>query len=232
MRHFIKRAIFSKALAKLLIKPILRCHSICYNLAGQYAIILNGGVHPKHRILRYKEWFLENIHPGWTVLDIGSNTGMLSSMLAEKASFVYGIEADEKHVTIAKMQHARDNIEYICADATHYDYSSCRSINCVVLSNVLEHFEHRVDFLKKIICQIKWADENHKCFLLRVPIIDREWLVLYKKEQGLDYRLDPTHCIEYTLEQLKEELQQANITARQVNIRFGEIFAVCEVART
>lgn len=229
MRKFIKRVIFCKALAKLLIKPILRCHSLCYKLAGQYAIILNGGIHPKHRILRYKEWFLENIQPGWTILDIGSNTGMLSLTLAEKASFVYGIEADEKHVNIAKTQYARDNIEYIYADATHYDYSFCRSINCVVLSNVLEHFEHRVDFLKKIICQIKWADEKDKCILIRVPIIDREWIVLYKKEQGLDYRLDSTHCIEYTLEQFKEELQEANIEIKQIDIRFGEIYAVCKV---
>ena len=131
--------------------------------------------------------------------------------MAEKASFVYGIESDKKHVTIAKIQYARDNIEYIYADATQYDYSSCRSINCIVLSNVLEHFEHRVDFLNKITRQIKWADENHKYFLIRVPIIDREWTVLYKKEQGLDYRLDPTHCIEYTLESFAKEMDEAGI---------------------
>lgn len=230
MRKLIKRAIFSKTLAKLLIKPILRCHSMCYNLASQYAIILNGGLHPKHDILRYKEWFLENIQPGWIVLDIGCNTGMLPFVLAEKARFVYAIEKNEEYVAAAKAKHTKDNIEYICADATTHDYDSCKLIDCITMSNVLEHIEHRVDFLKKIICQVKWSDEDHKHFLLRVPIIDREWIVLYKKEQGLDYRLDPNHYIEYTFEQLKEELEQANITAKQVDIRFGEIYAVCEVA--
>ena len=229
MKRFLKGIVLNKPVASLLIKPVLFLHSCCYKWAGRFAIVLNDGVHPKHRILRYKEWFVDNVSEGWTILDVGCNTGMLSLMLAEKASFVYGIEANEKHLAVAKTKYARDNIEYICADATDHDYSSCRPINCVILSNVLEHFEHRVDFLKKIICQIKWADENDKCILLRVPIIDREWIVLYKKEQGLDYRLDSTHCIEYTLEQVKEELKQANIEIKQVDIRFGEIYAVCRV---
>ncbi|GAI45387.1 unnamed protein product, partial [marine sediment metagenome] len=71
--------------------------------------------------------------------------------------------------------------------------------------------------------------ENHKRFLFRTPIIDREWIVLYKKELGLEYRLDPTHYVEYTLEQFKEELGRANIATKKVDIRFGEIYAVCEV---
>jgi len=230
MRKFIKRVIFCKVLAKLLIKPILRCHSLCYKLAGQYAIILNGGIHPKHRILRYKEWFLENIQPGWTILDIGSNTGMLSLTLAEKASFVYGIESDEKHVTIAKTQYARDNIEYICADATTYSYASCKPVNCVTMSNVLEHIENRVDFLKRIIRQVNWANDNDKRFLFRVPLIDRGWLVLYKKKMGVEYRLDPTHYVEYTLESFTKEMDEAGIRIINANIRFAEIYAVCEAS--
>jgi len=232
MRKFIKRAIFNKTLAKLFIKPILRCHSKCYALASRYSVILNDGIHPKHRILKYKEWFLENIEPGWNVLDIGSNTGMLPCMLAQKARFVYGVEINEEYVSIAKMQHARDNIDYFCADATSYDYSLCNDIDCITMSNVLEHIEGRVDFLKRITHQVKWAREEQKRFLFRVPQIDREWLVAYKKEMGVEYRLDPTHCIEYTLEQFKDELKQANITIKQVDIRFGEIYAACKVVRT
>jgi len=52
--------------------------------------------------------------------------------------------------------------------------------------------------------------------------------VLYKKKLGLDYRLDPTHHIEYTLKQFEEELGQANIVPKKVEVRFGEIYAVCE----
>lgn len=175
---------------------------------------------------------MDHIEPGWTVLDVGCSTGMLPAMLAEKAAFVYAVEVNKEHIALARMQYTRPNIEYICADATTYNYGLCQPINCVTMSNVLEHIEHRVDFLKKITHQIKWSDEKHKCLLFRVPVIDREWIVLYKEELGLDYRLDPTHYIEYTLEQFKEEMKQANIAIKQVGICFGEIYAVCEVAST
>jgi SAM-dependent methyltransferase len=228
MKKIINRIVLNKIFANWLIKPVLRCHSWCYKWAGRYGVILNNGVHPKHRILRYKEWFLENIEPGWIVMDIGSNTGMLSLMLAEKAAFVYGIELSEKHVAVAKTQHAKPNIEYICADATTHNYDSCQPVNCVTLSNVLEHIEHRVDFLKMIVRQVKWIDASHRRLLFRVPMINRGWIVLYKKELGLDYRLDPTHHIEYTLEQFEEELGQAGIVPKKVEVRFGEIYAMCE----
>ena len=230
MKRFVEYIIFNKIVAKGLVKLILRWHSQCYRWAGWCAVILNDGVHPKHYITRYKEWFLEHIKPGVVVLDVGCDTGMLSALLAEKAAFVYAIERNKERIAVARTQHARPNIEYILADATIYDYYLCRPINCVVMSNVLEHIEHRVDFLKKLVRQMKWADDKHKCFLFRTPMIDRKWIVLYKKELGLDYRLDPTHRIEYTLEQFKGELKQAGIMVKQVDTRFGEIYAVCEAA--
>ena len=47
---------------KFLIRFILKLHGFCYEVAGGMAIKLEGGVHPKHRIMRYKEWFLDNIN--------------------------------------------------------------------------------------------------------------------------------------------------------------------------
>lgn len=229
MKKIINRIVLSRTVAKWLIKPVLRCHSWSYKWAGRYAVILNDGLHPKHHITKYKEWFLQHIEPGWVVLDVGCYTGVLPVLLAEKASFVYGIEKDKEHIAIARTRCTRPNIEYICDDAATHNYDLSRPINCVTMSNVLEHIEHRVDFLKKIVSQIKWADENHKCFLFRVPMIDRDWIVLYKQKLGLDYRLESSHYIEYTLEQFKNELGQANILPKKVEIQFGEIYAVCEV---
>ena len=228
MRQIINKIFFNRFFAALFIKPVLRLHSLCYHIAAKYAIILNNGRHPKHNILQYKQWFSSNIKDGWVVLDIGSNTGLLSLALAQKAAYVYGIEIDKKMANTAQTRNARDNIEYICADATTYDYDLSRQVNCVVLSNILEHIDSRIDFLKNIINKIKWDDENHKNFLLRVPMIDREWIVLYKKELGLEYRLDKTHCTEYTLKQFKDELAQAGIQIKKTEIAFGEICAVCE----
>jgi SAM-dependent methyltransferase len=189
---------------------------------------LNDGIHPKHGILKYKEWFLSKISENWTVLDIGSGNGLLPFMLSQKAAFVYGIDISKEHVRIAESHHAKNNIQYFCADATRFNYHQCRPIHCVTLSNVLEHIENRIDFLKTLIEKIHWADIDNKYFLIRVPMIDREWIVLYKQQLGVDYRLDPTHHIEYTYEEFEKELNRADIDITSYHIRFGEIYAVCK----
>lgn len=226
MKNLIKKLIFNKMIAKVLLKPILKFHSLTYQLSGILASNLNDGIHPKHKIMRYKEWFLDNIQKDWVVLDVGCNTGMMPEVMSSKASFVYGIEIEKKHIQVAQNKRQKKNIEFICADATAYDYTPLKPIDCVTLSNVLEHIEFRVEFLGKLISQIKW--NNKKRFLIRVPMIDREWIAVYKKELGLEYRLDRTHFTEYTFEQFKNELNQANIEINSYNIKFGEIYAICE----
>ena len=214
--------------SKILIKPILKMHGICYKLAGNMSIQLNNGEHPKHKIIQYKEWFLNNIGNKTVVLDIGCNTGLMPEVISEKATFVYGIEIEEKHVEIARKLRKKDNIEFICADAATYDYSKCIPIDIVTLSNVLEHIEDRVIFLQKLVKKIKWNDNNNKQLLIRVPMIDRDWITVYKRELGIEYRLDRTHFIEYTFEEFRDELAQNKIEIKSHFIKFGEIYAICK----
>lgn len=227
MTGLIKSIILNKITAKYLLKASLYLHSKSYLLAGMLASVTNDGIHPKHRIMRYKEWFLENIKDDWVILDVGCNTGMMAEVLSDKAKFIYGIEIEEKHIKEAKRLRTRENIKFICADATTYDYTDLKPIDCVTLSNVLEHIEFRTEFLQKLILQIKWKDK--KRFLIRVPMIDREWIAVYKKELGLEYRLDRTHFTEYVFAQFEDELQEVNISIIKFHIKFGEIYAVCVV---
>jgi len=210
----------------MILKLMLRAHSFSYYWAGVIASKLNKGIHPKHRIMKYKEWFVSNIEPEWVVLDIGCNTGMMPEVMSKKASFVYGIEINCDLIRIAENNRQKENIEFICADATEFNYLPLMSIDCVTLSNVLEHVEHRVEFMQKLIKQIKWKDK--KRFLIRVPAFEREWIAVYKKEMGVEWRLDPTHCTEYTLEQFEDELGRAGIEIKFHHIRWGEIYADCE----
>jgi len=206
----------------------LRLHSACYKLAGIIAIQLNKGVHPKHNIMQYKEWFLSNIDKDDVVLDVGCNTGLMSESISHKAKFVYGIEIDLNHVRTARRLRSRENIDYICADATIYDYSKCKPVNVVALSNVLEHIENRVDFLSRLVKKIRWKDASNRRMLIRVPMIDRDWIVIYKKNIGLEYRLDNTHFIEYTFEKFQEEVERGGVEILSYHIKFGEIYAVCK----
>ena len=65
-------------------------------------------------------------------------------------------------------------------------------------------------------------------FLIRVPMIDRDWMPKFLDELDLDYRLDKTHFIEYTLESFLGELERSNIEIISYHIQWGEIYAVCK----
>jgi hypothetical protein len=57
-------------------------------------------------------------------------------------------------------------------------------------------------------------------------MFEREWPVPYKKELGVEWRLDPTHEIEYTEKELQEELFEAGLDILSLDIRWGEFYVV------
>lgn len=219
------KAKFLRALLRL----ILRLHNASYRWAGALGI-RSEGMHPKHRLMRYKEWFLDRVAADEVVLDVGSNTGAMPRLLAQKASFVYGVEIDKSLVTAARKANAVGNVEYIHADATRLDYSQLRPISVITLSNVLEHIENRVDFLADLVQRVKWRSGAIGRFLIRVPMVDRDWITLYKGELGVEWRLDPTHFIEYTMDALKHEIGLAGLSIEECEVRFGEAYLVCRVS--
>ena len=177
--------------------------------------------------MRYKEWFLDLVDENSVVLDVGSNTGMMAALLAKKAKYVYGIEINRKHSEAAQNNYVATNLQFLTGDATSYEYKSCQPISCVTLSNVLEHIDDRVRFLKKLQEVLVWCDLTPKVFLIRVPTIERDWISVYKKELGVEYRLDRTHSIEHTKQQLLSELEDAGLSVINFETRFGEYYVVC-----
>jgi SAM-dependent methyltransferase len=61
--------------------------------------------------------------------------------------------------------------------------------------------------------------------LIRVPLYDRDWRVPLKQELGIEWRLDPTHEIEYTLESFAQEMNEARLKIIHQEIHWGEIWA-------
>ena len=189
------------------------------------SVLIEGdGKHPKHRIMKYREWFAENLDPEWVVLDLGCHNGHMTYFLSNYCSYIYGLELSKKNLDVAIKNNSKENIEYIHADATSFDYSR-KKIDCVTLSNVLEHIEDRKVFLTKIIANINWTQKP--ILLIRVPMIDRDWLPVYQNELGLDYRLDNTHFTEFTLKSLTKELDLCDIKIISYHIQWGEIYAKC-----
>ena len=69
------------------------------------------------------------------------------------------------------------------------------------------------------------ADRRPAHILIRVPLFERDWRVPLKQELGVEWRLDPTHEIEYTIESFAEEIAEAGLTVSLQEIRWGEIWA-------
>ena len=89
-------------------------------------------------------------------------------------------------------------------------------IGPLLLTNeALEHIEKRIEFLRKILLSIK-----PRRLIIRVPLFERDWKVPLKKELGVDYRLDPTHYIEYTQEEYFKELYQAGLKATSTEFKW------------
>lgn len=201
----------------VLVKLALHLHNVSYKLASKFAIKAESGLHPKHRLMNYHQFFVDNISTTDRVLDIGCGNGALAFDLAKKATTVVGIDLNTKNQTAWMGRFARANLEYRVADAT--TFSPEERFDVVVLSNVLEHIEHRDEFLLSI-------KHLAPLFLIRVPMIDRDWITLYKKELGIEYRLDITHFIEYTVENFIQEFLDAGLAIQSHSIQFGEIWAV------
>ncbi len=97
IKRYISRVIFHPVVARLYIRPILSMHNLMYRLATKVSSIISvDKIHPKHQILKYKEWFSEHVKNNDIVLDIGSNTGELPVFLSNKIKYVYGIEIIEQ----------------------------------------------------------------------------------------------------------------------------------------
>ncbi len=206
-----------KRLSFLILKSLIQIHTFIGKVIDVIAIKLNNDLHPKHHLMRYYEFFTDHIEPDSIVLDIGCGNGFVASQVAKKARKVTGIDTDETHIALAKKHHHPKNVEFILGDATIYTFEN--QYDAIILSNVLEHIENRIPFLKSI-------QKLSTTLLIRVPMLDRDWLPLYKKSLGMFYFCDSTHFTEYTLQSFQEEINAAGLSIESHTIRFGEIWAV------
>ena len=207
----------TKHMYHIAIKCIIWIHNFVYRALSVLVLKAHDGIHPKHDILNYKKFFVDHIKTSDVVLDVGCGNGALAFAIAQKAQQVCAIDIVKKNIHSANKKFAHDNITYVLGDATTHHFD--QNFDVVTLSNVLEHIDDRVTFLKKV-------KKLAPTFLIRVPLITRDWLAVYKKQQGLEYRLDKTHYIEYTNDTLAAELEHADLVITEHFVQFGELYAV------
>lgn len=191
-----------------------------YKLQSDRAIEFGKGLHPKHRLIAYHDFFLSHLNNDDTVIDVGCGNGALAYSLATTANArVTGIDINRESIQKAREEYSHPNLKFMTGDATKDIPSS--EYDVVVLSNILEHIENRPEVLKSIVAAVTPSK-----VLIRVPLFDRDWRVPLKKELGIEWRLDPTHETEYTHKQFINEVTEAGLTITQMETRWGEIWAV------
>jgi 2-polyprenyl-3-methyl-5-hydroxy-6-metoxy-1,4-benzoquinol methylase len=203
----------------LLTRFLCRLQNFIYFLIGQLATRMNNGLNPKHELMKYHDFFTNNVSSHDTVLDIGCGIGFVAYNVSKKAKHVIGIDILSSSIEKAKKRFHRPNLDFITGDATIYKFDN--EFDVIILSNVLEHIEKRVELLKKVK---KLAPK----LLIRVPMFNRDWLTPYKKSIGVEWRLDLTHTIEYTIETFRDEMHRAGLKIENYSIQFGEIWAVIQ----
>ena len=133
---------------------------------------LGGGEHPKHRLTKYHDFFVERIRRGSHVLDIGCGYGAVARSIARRveAVKVTGIDFDKRRIAEATSADNPPNLTFVTGDAL--DTLPDGPWDTVVLSNILEHIEGRVDFLRRIV-----QTARPRQVLIRVPLFERNWQI-------------------------------------------------------
>lgn len=220
---------FSRRLpAKLRAQFLMALDTPLYHMQGTAAVEADGGLHPKHRLMKYHDFFVDRIKAGEKVLDLGCGVGALAASIAERSKAeVTGMDWSEEVLAKARQRAGATGpnlkLTYSLGDITK---DQCKGqFDTIVLSNVLEHIAERPKRLRE---WAKWYGTSK--FLIRVPAFDREWRAPFKKELGVEWRLDDTHETEYTREQLDRELGEAGLKVRECVTRWGEYWVVAEAA--
>ncbi|MEO5334313.1 MAG: class I SAM-dependent methyltransferase [Magnetococcus sp. YQC-5] len=197
---------------------LLRLDTFFYAMQGRGAVRYGNGVHVKHRLMGYHEFFVARLTPGERVLDVGCGKGELTRSMAQRGRVrVVGIDINGDSVAKAK-QTPHPDVEFRVGDALAM--GDIGLFDVVTLSNVLEHLPNRPELLRRLVEQTAASR-----LLLRVPLFERDWRVPLKQELGVEWRLDPTHETEYTQETFAMEMRAAGLMVRHQEIRWGEIWA-------
>jgi SAM-dependent methyltransferase len=201
------------------VRELLTAYDDVYASLDQAAIEYDGGVHVKHRLTQYHDFFVERVRPGERVLDVGSGKGELAFDLATRAgATVVGLDNDPSHLAFARSRFSHARIEFRQGDVL--DDVPPGHFDVVVLSNVLEHLAPRVAVLRGLL-----TSATPSRLLLRVPVYARDWTVPLKQEVGMSPYWDVDHEIEYDEDAFRDELREAGLEVSELSVNWGEIWA-------
>lgn len=217
--HVWLRAIRAQSDKRKAMHQLLQIYQDAYVGTDFGAIDYDEGVHAKHRLTRYHDFFVDRIRSGERVLDVGCGKGELAYDVAERTgATVIAIDASPWMLDFARERFSHPRVTYVQADAAAFVPDA--PVDVAILSNVLEHIGPRVELLRALREQA-----GARRLLLRVPVLDRDWTVPLRRELGLPHFSDPEHKVEYDTQLLRDELSAAGWEMGEPHLAWGEIWA-------
>ena len=99
------------------------------HVVNERAMIYGKGEHPKHRLMRYHDFFIENIADGEKVIDIGCGYGAVARSIARArpGSIVMGVDYDDMKLAQARTSDNPGNLSFTNADRSEEHTSELQS---------------------------------------------------------------------------------------------------------
>jgi SAM-dependent methyltransferase len=212
------RAIRAQSDRRKAMRQLLQIYQDAYVGTDFGAVDYDEGVHAKHRLTRYHDFFVDRTRSGERVLDVGCGKGELAYDIAERTgATVIAIDASPWMLEFARERFVHPHVTYVQADAVTFVPDA--PVDVAILSNVLEHIGPRVELLRALREQA-----GAQRLILRVPVLDRDWTVPLRRELGLPHFSDPEHKVEYDPQLLRDELAAAGWEMGEPLLVWGEIW--------
>ncbi len=191
---------------------------------NERSIAYDKGIHPKHRLTNYHNFFIDRINDGEVVLDVGCGQAIVAASIANvrKNCLIFGIDINKDNIRKGEnliISKKLKNVKLICGDIN--DQKELR-VDKIILSNVLEHIDNRIEFIEnlKLITKAKY-------FLIRVPLFERDWQIPLMRELGIEYFSDNDHKIEHSIAEFKKEISDSKLIIKEMQTLWGEIWVSC-----
>jgi hypothetical protein len=171
----------------------------------------------------FRKFILDSIKETDTVLDLGCNRGDRSSIVAEKAKEVIGIDFDEPVIARARALYERENLKFYNGEALKFMQENKRSFDVLILSHILEHLDEPKNFLTDF--------KNYfKRIYIEVPDFDWTYLNHYRRDFNVSLIYsDQDHISEFDRDELKSLLHECNIEIIKEEFKFGVQRYWCKV---
>jgi len=163
-------------------------------------------IHPKH-LVSLKPWYLKFIKKTHRVLDIGCGNGQTALKISPHC---HSIDAFDLNISQAKNLPI-NNAKFIKHSAeVKFPYPS-KSFDVITFFGVLEHLNKRQFALKECYRVLKPKGR----LLLGIPNFYTSWKILQRRF-NINSFTDPDHKIEYSQQQITQDLNQAGFRVEQI----------------